>query len=180
MTKAGRKRKLRAKRSPAGKVNSWENPRATAHAQRIRAQLERQVNHPHYGFPLGLLHATGFINDAEFDAGQAWARLTFRFAQIQGIALPVPKAVNWAGAVGLNLGGAPEPQEIARVKAEKARADGIVATADAKGLAMMIETLIEDRAPYAPNRLKKVLAALAEYRSSGKRKTHKSSARVGV
>jgi hypothetical protein len=176
MTKAGRKRKLKSKRQPSGKSNSWENPRAVCMARRISDQIERQVSHPHYGFPLGLLHATKFITDAEFDAGQAWARLTFRFGQVMGIAMPVPKAVNWEGARGADLGAGPTNEEAARIKAEKARQDGIIATTDTKGMRLMIECCIEDRPPWAPSRLKKVLEALAEFRASGHQARRKERA----
>jgi hypothetical protein len=170
MTKAGRKRKQGVKRYRSGKANSWENPRSTVLAKRIADQLERQVSHPHYGFPLGLLYATKAITDAEFDAGQAWARLTFRFAQVMGTPLPVPRAVNWDGTRGADLGNAPSNEEAAKVKAEKARQDGIIATTDPKGIQMMIQCCIEDQPPWAPNRLKKCLTMLAQYRSSGLRR----------
>ncbi len=168
MTKAGRKRKLKAKRSPSGKVNSWEDPRVLGEAKRIRDKIRHTISHPHYGFPLGTLHAEKAITDAEFDAGMAWATLAFRFRQMQGIHDPVPKAVNFAGRLGAPLGVTPSPQEVARVKAELARMDGVIATADHQGIQMMFQCCIEDLEPWAPSRLRKVLTALAEFRASGR------------
>ncbi len=168
MTKAGRKRKLKAKRSPSGKVNSWEDPRTIGLAKRIRDQVRREISHPHYGFPLGILHATGDITDAEFDAGMAWAQLTFRFRQMRGISEPVPKAINFMGRIGKMLGGTHSAEDEARVKAELARLDGVIATADHQGIQMMFQCCIEDLEAWAPNRLKNVLKAVAEYRASGR------------
>jgi hypothetical protein len=135
-----------------------------AEAKRIRDKVRREVQHPFHGFPLGILHLAGYITEHELEAGQAWARLTYDFARLQGLNLPMPRAVDFARSYGRTLDAEPTPEQIARVRAEKAKQDALVHRADGDGLRMLIEVCIEDREPWAPARLKKVLTVLADYR----------------
>jgi hypothetical protein len=180
MTKAGRKRKFKAKRYPNGQTNTYTDPRAVGQTRRIIEQLWRDATNPFYGFPLGILLATRFITQAEFDAGMEWASLHWRHAQIIGLMLPRCKAVNWNGAQGKALSLPPTATEVKSVRVEKARSDGVVSSADPKGLAFMIECCIEDRDPCDRFRLKRVLNALAEWRAGRARARNRSVKSVSI
>lgn len=168
MTKAGRKRKQRSKRQPSGKANSWEDPRALGLARRIRDQMHRDMANPMYGFPLGILHTTKFINDDEFNAGIAWVKATYEFAQVEEIPLLTPRAISFDRVHGKSTKVISD-ERVKEIRQRKREYDGVVATADDKGLSMMIATCIEDREAWSPVRLRNVLRALAEYRSGKKR-----------
>lgn len=163
----GRKKKQKVKRSSNGRINYYEDPRNMVIAKRIRDKIRHEVSHQYRGYPLGILHLDGKLNDQEFAAGTYWAGLSYEFATIMGLPLPVPKAVDLTRVKGQSTD-EPKADKIARIKRDKAVADGIVATADVHGLSMMIATCIEDKWPFSENRLKRVLATLADY-LAGKR-----------
>jgi hypothetical protein len=173
MTK-GRKRKFNAKRHPNGKTNTYTDPAKLGKARRVVEQLWRDASNPMFGFPLGILFATEFLTEAEFNAGMEWASLHWRHAQVIGLMLPKCKAINWNGPRGKALSEPPSMSEVKSVRVKKARSDGVAASADPMGIAFLVECCIEDRDPCDRFRLKRVLAALAEWRAGRVRARNRS------
>ena len=163
-TRAGRKRKHGVVRQPDGRTHpsSRDDPTATATLRRLREALVRDVTHPWYGFPLGRLALEKYITGDEYDAGRAWAELTWRHAQIVGIMLPKCKAINWEGAQGRSLAKEPGEDHIAQVKERKYRADQQIHHAGWQAMEECKRVILCDEEPQDRQLLRKALRNMVD------------------
>ena len=106
MGKRGPKPKHGMPRTPSGRIRQGVEARCvildaernenqgTVKMRRMRDELDHNVLHPLYGWPIGKLALLQIITPDEFDAGRKWAELTFKHAQIVGLMLPKCKAID--------------------------------------------------------------------------------------
>jgi len=120
MSKAGRKRKIGAPRRKDGK------PRTIVEDNQVQVALQRCKHHDVpldqakldlAGFPLGRLWLAKKISERMFNAGQAWAALRWRHAQLMGLMLPMSRCVDWQGPGGRSLASEPDLYEVLSVRA---------------------------------------------------------------
>lgn len=158
MSKSGRKRRQGAKRSPSGKINTWEDPRGTVDIQRQKQEIARRRD-PKYGYPLGILHVERMITDEMFEAGCAYAWLAWRYSQIKGFMLPRPRAINWEGSQGRALASEPTPSEVEEVEKRMDEANAAL-----QEHFIAITVLINDEWPMSVPALRRALQSLVDWR----------------
>lgn len=174
MASKGRKPKAHAPRTTSGRISRATGARQEMreHEERdtqkvvklrlMREELERNVTHPMFGFPLGKLALLQVISQDEYDAGRAWAELTFRHAQIVGLVLPKCRAIDWGGAGGRSLGREPSEEQIEKVRTRKDEADNRIRQAGIGAMSEMMRVCVCDEEPSDRLLLKRALQKLVD------------------
>lgn len=149
MATRGRKRKPDVRRQPDGRTHpdTRDDPTSTVTLRRMRVMMKNVVTHPLYDFPLGQLALLKEITSDEFDAGCAWAELTWRHAQMIGLMLPKCKAIDWQGSQGRSLAQEPDEERIMQLRQRKNEADMRVRRAGIGALKEMERVVLCDEAP---------------------------------
>lgn len=168
---AGRKRNAMAKRQPDGSIRSYEDPAAASIARRIRDRLYSDAKHDWYGYPLGIMYALKTISLEEFTAGKAWAASKWRLSQMDGIMLPMCKAIDWNGQQGRRLLAEPSDDEIealGRLKRKIAELDTVIAGTGPNARSIVARLCIgdEELSPAEQMVARRALGRLVEHRKS--------------
>ena len=174
MKHRGRRRKDHAPRTHGGAISRSQEARdgmrehderdaqKVVTLRRMRDELERDVTHPLFGFPLGKLALLGVITHEELDAGRAWAELTWRHAQMVGLMLPKCKAINWEGAQGRSLAKPPDEEKIEANRKQKDADDAKIKTAGFGAMRERMQVCICDEEPSDRRLLRRALQKLLE------------------
>jgi hypothetical protein len=128
----------------------------------MREELRRNVMHEWYGFPLGKLALEEYITGEELDAGRAWAELTWRWSQYQGIMLPKCKAIDWEGPGGRSLAKPPDEEKIEANRKQKDADDAKIKTAGFGAMREMMQVCICDEEPSDRRLLRRALQKLLD------------------